>query len=192
MQASVLLIAVLLLTPGLARAAVTVTERIDTYTVTGATIGEVVRSMLRNGPFVYAIGRKGLGKADFRHRLRVSTERENGRCRVSQVALNLRIRLTVPRLSSRAGLNRSHRARWQAIERMIVSHEKRHAAFYRQFARELVRDVKRLAPQANCAALHREKRRVEEAALKRDRRRNRAFDRRSYGGFNKRLKRLSR
>ena len=177
---------------GTAQAGVSISIRHKFFSVSGSSIQDVVRSLKRNGPLHRDIGRRAIGLADFRHRYRLTTTSEGGRCKVSKVHVSLRIILTLPRLSSRARLSARHGARWRTIEAMIRRHENRHAALYKQFARALERRLKRLRPAASCSALRSKARQIEKSEFERDRRRNRAYDRASYPAFNKRLKSLSR
>lgn len=181
----------LVISCGVARGEIKVTERIRTYTVTGSTIQEVVRSMKRRGPDSTLHGRRALGLSDFRHRTRMRTSRKEGRCQVVGVSISLRIYHTWPRLSKKSTLAKSHRARWRTIRRMIVRHERRHGALYRQFARELQLNLKRIPPQSQCSHLRDRQRSVTKKLLARDRKRNRRFDRIQYKPFNRRLKRLA-
>ena len=182
----------LLATHSPAQATVHVTQTIRTYTVSGNTIRDVVRSMKQRGPFHRESGRKAVGLADFRHRIRLKTSTGKGICKVASVDITLKIFLTLPGLSNRARLTGHHRQRWRRIEQMVSSHEKRHASYYRQFANNLHRRLLKLGSQTNCAALHRQVRTIERQELARDRQRNKAYDRATYKGFNTRLRRLSR
>ena len=166
-------------------------ETIRTYSVTGNSIQAVVKSMKRNGPMSQLHGRRALGMADYRYRTKVKTKKSNGVCRVMNATVSMQIYLTLPRLSSRARLNRRDASKWRRISSMIERHERHHARLYRRFANDLRRALLRMKPQRNCHDFRRLERQLTERLENLSKRRNRNFDRAQYRPFNRRLKRLA-
>lgn len=170
---------------------VSISEKTRTYRVSGDTIQAVVKSMKRNGPHSELHGRRALGMADYRFRTSVKTKKKDGRCHVEDASVTMRISYILPRLSKPERLRRNHLNRWRAIHRMIRNHENQHGRYYKQFANELHRALRRIRPQGSCSAVKAQEKAIKKRLEQINIRRNRNYDRGQYRPFNRRLKLLA-
>lgn len=170
---------------------VSISTHTRTYRVSGDTIQAVVKSMKRNGPNSELHGRRALGMADYRFRTRLKTKKLNGRCRVEDASVTMRISYILPRLSKPERLSRNHFRRWRTIHSMIERHEHQHGRYYRQFANELHRALRSIRPQGSCSAVKAQEKKIKKRLEQISIRRNRNYDRGQYRPFNRRLKLLA-
>ena len=176
---------------GQAMASVQFTVSKRSYSVSGNTVQEVVRSMKRNGPHSENHGRRALGLADFRHRVSLKLKSDGNLCRVEQAKVRVRAWYIVPKLRKSASLRGAHLKRWRRISGMIDRHELQHIALYRRFANELHSGLRKLAAGPDCRYVRNKAKTLEKRLIKRNASRNRHYDRRQYGPFNRRLKLLA-
>lgn len=175
-----------------ANAGVSITVKNRPFLVSGNSIGAVVRSMKRNGPFSEDHGRRAIGLADYRYRTSVTTKKKKGRCHVVSVRITMTIFYFLPTLSNSSRLSARDTSSWRRIERAIRNHEHQHGRNYRRLARELQGSIANMKPQNNCREVRKLERRIRARLEKADKSRNRNYDRATYGGINRLLKRTRR
>lgn len=167
-------IAITFLTDGLtAVAGITSTTSHRYYTVSGTSQSTLARKMKSN-PFR---GDRGGAVANIRpkYSLKVDTSQSGGTCKVTNVNLNVRFTLTLPRANEGA-MSSGTRSVWRSFVSFARAHEQRHRAIYLQCARNFVAKAQRLSG-SSCAGLKAQAQRLLNAEDRACDRRHAAFDR---------------
>jgi predicted secreted Zn-dependent protease len=163
---------------------VKITERTRYYAVSGPTIQALVKAMTKRGPYSQDHGRRAVGLADYKYRTRVTTLKKDGYCRVKKATITMQIIYFVPKLSRPKHLRARDHSKWRKIATMILRHERQHGRFYKRLAGELQRALLKMKPQKSCSKFKSIERKVRKELEKRDKSRNRRFDRAQYPPFN--------
>lgn len=161
-----------------------ITERTSYYSVSGPTVQALVKAMTRRGPYSEDHGRRAVGLADYKYRTNIKTHKKNGLCRVKSVSISMQIYYFVPKLSRPKQLRARDHSKWRRIASMILRHEKQHGRFYKRLAKELQVTLARMKPQKSCSKFKSMERKIRAKLEKRDKSRNRNFDRAQYPPFN--------
>jgi predicted secreted Zn-dependent protease len=143
------------------------------YAVAGASRATLARQMRAN-PFR---GDNGGAVANIRpkYSLDVATEQTGDICAVTNVDLNIRFVLTLPRATESAMVTQT-RVAWQSFVAFARRHEEVHREIYLQCAKKFVAQAERLSG-ASCDALKSQASRLLEASKRACEKRNAAFDR---------------
>lgn len=145
-----LLLAGVLLVPGLSSAEPVVTFRIEHYEVTGNTVAEIQQSVLARTPVRSANGVFG---GATRWNLETSYRTEplpGGRCAVLDPKVFLEIRVTLPRLRPGSKITREAFAEWNRFLGALRAHEKLHALNGKFTAETLDRRMVNLTTAFDC------------------------------------------
>lgn len=161
-----------------------ITERTSYYSVSGPTVQALVKAMTRRGPYSEDHGRRAVGLADYKYRTNIKTHKKDGLCRVKSVSISMQIYYFVPKLSRPKQLRARDHSKWRRIASMILRHEKQHGRFYKRLAKELQVTLARMKPQKSCSKFKSMERKIRAKLEKRDKSRNRNFDRAQYPSFN--------
>jgi predicted secreted Zn-dependent protease len=143
------------------------------YSVSGTSQSTLARKM-RSNPFR---GDGGGAVANIRpkYSLRVDTKPTGGTCKVTNVDLNVRFTLTLPRANEGA-MSSGTRSVWRSFVSFARAHEQRHRAIYLQCARNFVAKAQRLSG-SSCAGLKAKAQRLLNAEDRACDKRHAAFDR---------------
>lgn len=163
---------------------VKITERTRYYSVSGPTVQALVKTMTKRGPFSEDHGKRAVGLADYTYRTRIKTSKKNGFCRVTKATVTMQIFYFVPKLSRPKQLRARDHSKWRRIAAMILRHERQHGRFYKRLAGELQRALLSMKPQKSCSKFKAMERKIRVKLEKRDKNRNRRFDRAQYPPFN--------
>ncbi|MEM9733223.1 MAG: DUF922 domain-containing protein [Pseudomonadota bacterium] len=168
---------------------VKITEKTNFYTITGKTAQQFAISMSRRGPYSRAHRARSWATAsrDLTYQL-VNTKTAKN-CRVKDVNVRLKITYQMPKPRTLKGVSKKHRGRWQRMYRLLDTHEKVHGRFYKEFARNLHRQLLRMKPAGSCRALDRKASNLVEKLSEKDRLRNQRFDARDTRNY-RRMTRL--
>ena len=110
------------------------------YRFSGASHGELKKSVKRNAP---RAGRAyGLGIIDFFPRYR--TSRVDGRCRIAEVEVGLRIKLKLPQWHGKIGTPRRVVRIAKRFERVIDAHEAQHVKIAKRYKRLMKQRLQKL------------------------------------------------
>lgn len=116
------------------------------YKITGKSHGELVKAVKRNGP---RAGRAyGLGIIDFFPSYRM--ERSDGKCRIADAEVGLRIKLRLPKWQEQTGVPRSVVRIAKRFERVIDAHEMQHVRIAKQYQRLMRQRLRKLSPDQSC------------------------------------------
>ncbi len=188
-HAMLLWLSTILLAPSLALADVRVTERTKTYRISGGTAAELARSMSKRGPYSRSHQARAWATASRDMRFQIDRDVRNGRCRVTDADVRMKITYTLPRLSRISRLPKRERARWKRMAQLLEAHERVHGKFYRELAGKTYRALLRLKPARTCRALDRNALAEVKRLSAEDMRRNQRFDQRDRRNY-RRMNRL--
>jgi predicted secreted Zn-dependent protease len=119
------------------------------YSVTGRSHAELVASVRRNAP--RAGGAYGIGFIDFSPRYRTAID--NGKCRIAEVQVGVRVALTLPQWRDPGDAPGTVARQAARFVRAIDSHERTHAAIAGRFARTMKARLVKIAPSRDCWTL---------------------------------------
>ena len=161
-----------------ASAGVRTSTQTQSYSVGGTTAASLV-SYMRSNPFH---GSRGDAVANIRpnYALNVATTQAGGTCRASNVTLNIRFVMTLPRARSAGAMASGTRSAWNSFVAFTRRHEETHRSIYVKCGNDFVAKAERLTA-SSCAALQASIRRLLETEKGVCESRQRAFDRADYG-----------
>ncbi|MEL7228840.1 MAG: DUF922 domain-containing protein [Pseudomonadota bacterium] len=168
---------------------VKITEKTKFYTITGKTAQQFAISMSRRGPYSRAHRARSWATASRDLSYQLTNTKSAKNCRVKDVNVSLKITYQMPKPRSLRGVSKKHRTRWQRMYRLLDTHEKVHGRFYKEFARDLRRQLLRMKPAGSCRALDRKASKLVERLSEKDRLRNQRFDARDTRNY-RRMTRL--
>ena len=119
------------------------------YAVTGRSHAELVASVRRNAP--RAGGAYGIGFIDFSPRY--TTAIDNGKCRIVDAQVGVRVALTLPQWRDPGDAPRAVFRHATGFVRAIERHEREHAAIAGRYARMMTTRLLRLQPDGDCWTL---------------------------------------
>jgi predicted secreted Zn-dependent protease len=165
--------AVLMVDSSLAFAGITSTTSNRYYNVSGTTQSSLARTM-RSNPFR---GDNGGAVANIRpkYSLDVDAQKVGSTCKVTNVDLNIRFVLTLPR-GKESAMTPGTRSAWRSFVSFARRHEQQHRTIYLQCARNFVAKAQRLSG-ASCVALKAQAQRLLDAEDRACNKRHAAFDR---------------
>lgn len=123
----------------------------DYYAVSGATSGQLDKALRRNGP----MNGHALAMAAIRFvPVSVLQEQSAKGCRFRTASFKVEAAITLPKWKNRnESKDAELRRAWDNLARYAKIHEETHVKIAKLYADRLGREVKALAPQANCEAL---------------------------------------
>lgn len=137
---------------------VNVTQRQNTYSVTGVTTDAIFDSIERNAPRL--AGTVALGVARIETNYTWKETFRDGKCAVESMTVNLTLTVTLPTHLQIGSLSPSIRPKWDAFVNEIASHEQRHVDIYIEGPREMTNAILAIPNDPSCAALDLQVRRV--------------------------------
>jgi len=171
---AIAVVAIALATDSLtALAGVTSTTSHRYYSVSGTSKATLARK-IRSNPF-RGDGGRAVANIRPKYALNVTTKNVGKTCRVTDVNLNIRFLLTLPRADEKA-MSASTRSLWRGFVSFARRHEERHRAIYLQCARNFAAKAQRLSG-SSCAGLKARAQRLLNAEDRACDRRHAAFDR---------------
>ena len=136
-------------------AEVTIKERTSFYRITGKSTADLAHSMSRRGPYSRQHRKRAWATASRDMSYQLTRQKTRKGCRVKAAKVRLKIVYKMPKPSALNGLTRRERNKWSKLYRLLDRHERTHGKFYRQFARNVQRKLKRMRPARNCRELDR-------------------------------------
>ncbi|MDD9909789.1 MAG: DUF922 domain-containing protein [Ahrensia sp.] len=125
------------------------------YRITGSTVGQLAASMSKRGPYSRQHRRRAWATASRDMTYLLSSTRGSSGCKVRGVKVRMTITYQMPRPSSLNRLSKRHRTKWRQLYRLLDGHEKVHGRFYREFAKKVERQLRRMRPARSCRELDR-------------------------------------
>ncbi len=161
-----------------ALAGVRTSTQTQSYSVGGTTAASLV-SYMRSNPFH---GTNGDAVANIRpnYALNIATKQSGSTCRASNVTLNIRFVMTLPRARNTSAMGSSTRSAWSSFVAFSRRHEETHRSIYVKCGNTFVAKAERLTA-SNCAALQASIRKLLETEKAICEGQQRAFDRADYG-----------
>jgi predicted secreted Zn-dependent protease len=146
------------------------------YTINGASERSMLLEMRRKGPRVH--GKPALAatrmKASYRANLR---RKRDDMCRVTNIDMNVRFIMRLPKLHHERRLRGSIRKRWHGFQRMLERHENKHISIWKNCVHKVHVELPKLKAR-DCQQLKRLMRQRYQAIMTSCRRQHDAFDRR--------------
>ncbi|WP_319531098.1 DUF922 domain-containing protein [uncultured Cohaesibacter sp.] len=164
--------------PADARVRVSNRTEVRDYRVHGETAGELVSYMKRR-PFR---GDYGPAMANIRPRytLRTATSKTARGCRISELSLDIRFIMTLPKAIDSHRHSSSTRQAWRGFRAFAKRHEEGHRKIYLSCARRYASKVLLLPPTLSCSSIERQARRMLREQEKACDIQHHAFDRREF------------
>ena len=157
---------------------VQLTEEFDFFSVYPDSVNDL-------GPALLAAGRKqALGPAAIaetlsRHNWSLDMTADNRACSVSGVSVTLEVIYRMPKVvSDDDDIN----ARWETLYPRILKHERQHKDIAYEVSQEILAALNALRPATDCDALVETANAIVDRLHTEERRRQRAFDKRTIGG----------
>ncbi|WP_062227827.1 DUF922 domain-containing Zn-dependent protease [Aureimonas frigidaquae] len=175
-----------------AASAADIAERTRHFTVTGATLEELDRSLARNGPMTGGgdAGHPGATSVTFDGQ--VNYRPDGTRCRVAVANFQLRTEIILPRWKRPRKPDPVVVLLWETLERDVARHEQQHADIARNWVTRMEMAVRNLAPQRDCHAMETLVARTTNRYLDGHERAQHEFDRQESHEMSLRLRRLLR
>ena len=170
----------------------TIKSRTKYYGFRAKKFRQVSRQMLRHGPSFGRNGRRVWAKAKREYVWKLTYHRSSGKCSIKHAQVRMKITYTMPRLENERRVSRRFRSKWKRVYRILQRHEHIHGKNYRQLAKRLTRELRRLKPQRNCFALKRSAQKLDDKLHKLDIRRNRRFESGERARFTRLQRRIER
>jgi predicted secreted Zn-dependent protease len=150
------------------------------YEVQGATADELRRSLRENGPDV--LGRRVFGRHDGNLRWTGRWSSASGECRMTEVRVELRSIVLLPRWRPPPEANDTLVAEWDRFVAALTAHEYEHRRLWADGARAARSALNRLRTRS-CSTMQFEASRTVEHIMSRVRQSNRRLDERTRGGM---------
>lgn len=161
---------------------VAVTQRIDTYVVTGITSRRLLEEMDAVARAEPETGARTYGRTDYAIKWSyTSRSRPGGRCAVDQAQVKLEIGIRLPEWQPASEPREALQAQWQAFHDALTGHELRHRELAMRAARQM-RDMLSVLVAPTCEALEGEASRQASVIMAQAEQANRAYDRETEHG----------
>lgn len=160
-------------------------ERTKYYRISGKTASDFARSMSRRGPFSLQHRKRAWATASRDMTYQLVRKKGSKGCRMIDAKVDMKIVYTLPKLSSVRGVTKRHQKRWRLMSNLLVKHEKTHGRFYKEFARKVHRQLRRLPRARNCRQLDRNAARLVARLSEEDSERNNLFDARDQRNYSR-------
>ncbi|MBN9046434.1 MAG: DUF922 domain-containing protein [Rhizobiales bacterium] len=136
--------------------AVTVFRTVRYYTVSGRTVGQLDRSLARNGPRLKTTGHRHPGEAEIRFDSKVHYGRAPGDryCKIQNAYVNVHAKVFLPRWKQRRHAKPALALVWDTLLQDITRHEDSHVTIASSYASKLERSLRGLRSRRDCADLH--------------------------------------
>lgn len=157
------------------------------YSIGGRSPAEFAASMSARGPYSLQHGKRVWATASRSMRYTLDRQRRGGLCRVARARVNMRIDYVLPRLRSK--VSSRARTRWNAMYKILNTHEKTHGRYYRELARQTQSALRRIRPSRSCATVDAKAARIVKRLSRRNQALNDRFDRTDRRNY-RRMERL--
>ncbi|PCI05380.1 MAG: hypothetical protein COB78_01890 [Hyphomicrobiales bacterium] len=122
------------------------------YDIKGSSFSELDQQILLHGPTV-----KGVGKALAATRIKMVPDirfaQKGGKCFLTKTRVNVKARVTLPRLANQRRLKKGLRRAWRNLEEYARLHEAVHVAIADHHALEIEKALAAMPPADNCETL---------------------------------------
>lgn len=118
--------------------------RTEHYPIFGTTGIALLNEMSAKGPQGYS------GYTSHEYNYNYRTRMINGRCRLSQMSINLDITYTMPRWENQSSADAALQDRWEAWYSVLEQHEQGHGAFTRAGYDDILSEWRRIGTSENC------------------------------------------
>lgn len=169
-----------LLSPALAQAQNKLVWKTNYYTITGASLGEIRRSMDQSRPWKEPANQSGLTewRIDWRFEL---TPAEGG-CRCSSFTTTTTITNTLPRWRPPAETPEELKSAWIRFIKALGEHEDGHSRLALAAVADLHKRIKALGPAPDCDGLRKRINDLAGRVIEENRQREKDYDRRTQHG----------
>lgn len=162
------------------------------FSISGTTVSDLDREMMRRGPLSRTTGRRHPGATQIHFNGTAQFVDKGRRCVIGGAKVALSTKLILPRWKNRKRADKQMALIWDTLSADIKRHEERHAEIARTHARQLERDILRLPPAKDCATLKARVSRTSTQAMATHDKDQQRFDRIESKNFEDRMIRLLR
>ena len=167
-------------------------ERTTYFSVSGSTLADLDRDLLRRGPLVSTTGARHAGATEVTFDGHVTYLPGKKSCRIGKPDVSLKLVTTVPKWRASKKASSETALFWGVFQADVVRHEARHAAIAKQWLAKLERRIKSLPAESTCDAMKRKVEAVSRKTLAEHERAQLAFDKREAREIPRRLERAIR
>lgn len=138
--------------PSSASAEITLKRTYTYFNIDGKSAEDLDRALANSGPSLSS-GSRHPGATEMEFGGSIKYTQSNGRCRISDARITLKLNIILPRWRQRAAATRDTAIVWDTLSRDIKRHEDRHGDIARQHAKKLEKSLEKLRPQRDCKAM---------------------------------------
>lgn len=135
-----------------AQAAVTLTDHVERYAISGSTAADLRREMNANGP-QGAGGRRFDGYTNWYVSWRYQYNNTGSGCAIASVATSVKVTMTLPRWRNEGSANSATRQQWARYLAALEQHEQGHRRHGVEAAHEVDHAIASMPPAADCDTL---------------------------------------
>ncbi len=164
-------------------APIKVNEKNKFYTIQGKTAPEFAVAMSKRGPYSRQHRKRAWATASRDLTYQLVRKRDAKGCKITDVKVELDIVYTLPKLRNERAVSKRHRSKWRRMFNLLSKHEKVHGKLYKQFARNVRREILRMPRASSCRKLDRQAIKIVKTLSEKDSLANDRFDlkdRRNY------------
>ena len=165
------------------RSSISIKENTKFYRIRGKSAPEFALSMSKKGPYSRQHGRRAWATATRDMTYQLYHQKSKSRCSIKGVRVRMKITYQMPKLASTRGVSKRHRRNWQRMYALLNKHERTHGLYYKQFAKKVYAQLRRLKSERSCSALERSASKLVARLAKADKKRNVDFDRRDRRNY---------
>lgn len=129
------------------------------YDIKGTSFSELDQQILLHGPTVEGVG-KALAATKIKMVPDIRFSQKGGKCFLTKTRVNVKARVTLPRLANRRQLKKSLQRAWRNLEEYARLHEAVHVAIADHHALEIEKSLAAMPPANDCDTLKTNARRL--------------------------------
>ncbi len=172
--------------------AITLSKSYAYYSIHGRTLEDIDKELQKHGPQLHGEGARHPGATRMEFNTKISYGEKNGRCRVANAHVILKVRMTLPRWRQRRHADPDTRLIWDTLSADIKRHEESHVVIAKNHARELENALNAIYPKKDCDLVAAKAKEVTQQILAKHDRAQDEFDRIEGINFESRIMRLLR
>ena len=168
-----------------------ISEKTKFYNISGSNAREFAQSMSKKGPYSFQHRKRAWATAarDMTYQLIYQKNKKN--CAVKNAKVTLKITYRMPKLGKPKRISKRQRKNWRRMYALLSKHERTHGLFYKQLAKKVRRNLRRMKPASSCRALLKRAKVIVDALSAADKARNDRFDNRDRRNY-RRMARIYR
>lgn len=133
--------------------AATLSRTYSYFPIGGMTLPEIEKQLMTRGPKLESTGQRHPGATNMEFTTRIRYGEGGGRCRIADVSVAVKAKVTLPSWRDRRRAEREVRLIWDTLSRDIKRHEESHLSIAKNHARLLEDTLKSLSWKRDCRAL---------------------------------------